>query len=384
MIIKEVYAHKVKDSREDETIEVSVNGLKASSPSGKSTGKYETAPYNKRGIDWNINYLNAWNTELEINSFDDLYLLEQKIKKNLKLKDVKDFGANALFAFESAVLKALAKEKKKELWELINSRSRRFPTPVGNVLGGGVHSHNLPKPYFQEFLIIPHEKKFVDNIRIMNSVYEKIGDLVLGRRKKNDEGAWETNFKDEEVFDLINKVRIEKNNFYVGVDMASSTFFKKNKYRYGRWFLDKIKQMRSVETLIMNHDLFYIEDPMREDDFEGFSKINKKFRNKLIVGDDLTATQIDRVKKAIKMKSINSMIIKPNQNGSLLEVREIVRLCKLNGIKTIMSHRSGETMDNALADYSFGFQTDYIKCGISGKEREVKLRRMCEIEKGFL
>lgn len=78
------------------------------------------------------------------------------------------------------------------------------------------------------------------------------------------------------------------------------------------------------------------------------------------------------------------MIIKPNQNGSLLEVREIVRLCKLNGIKTIMSHRSGETMDNALADYSFGFQTDYIKCGISGKEREVKLRRMCEIEKGFL
>ena len=117
---------------------------------------------------------------------------------------------------------------------------------------------------------------------------------------------------------------------------------------------------------------------MQEEDFDAFSQINKK--NTLVVGDDLTATHISRVEKAIKNKSINAMIIKPNQNGSLLEVKKIFDICKKKGIKTILSHRSGETMDSALADYAFGFGADFIKCGISTPWREIKLQRMIEIE----
>ncbi|MCA9485326.1 MAG: phosphopyruvate hydratase, partial [Nanoarchaeota archaeon] len=99
------------------------------------------------------------------------------------------------------------------------------------------------------------------------------------------------------------------------------------------------------------------------------------------VGDDLTATQIFRLKKAIRKRSINAMIVKPNQNGSLVELKEIMEICKKNKISTIISHRSGETLDNALADLAFGFQSDYIKCGISTKWREAKLKRLIEIEK---
>jgi enolase len=124
--------------------------------------------------------------------------------------------------------------------------------------------------------------------------------------------------------------------------------------------------------------LFYVEDPLDEEDFEGFSEINKE---KLIVGDDLTATNLNRLQRAIIHRSINAMIIKPNQNGSLLELKKIFDVCRKSKIKTILSHRSGETMDDALADYAFGFQADYIKCGISTKWREVKLKRLAEIEK---
>jgi enolase len=120
-----------------------------------------------------------------------------------------------------------------------------------------------------------------------------------------------------------------------------------------------------------------LEDPLQEEDFLGFSRINKKH---LIVGDDLTATQIPRLKEAIKHNSINAMIIKPNQNGSLLEIKKIFELCKANNIKTILSHRSGETMDASIADYAFAFEADYIKCGISTAFREAKLKRMIEIE----
>jgi enolase len=132
--------------------------------------------------------------------------------------------------------------------------------------------------------------------------------------------------------------------------------------------------------LIDKYNLLYVEDPLQEEDFRGFGLIKKKH---LIVGDDLTATQIKRLENAIKNKSINALIVKPNQNGSLIELKKIFDICKANGIKTIMSHRSGETMDNALADYAFAFGADYIKTGIATKWREAKLNRMIEIENSF-
>jgi len=370
MIIKSVKARKIKDSRGEWTIEVSVNNFKASSPSGKSTGKYESKQY-YRSLDFCINYLNKWDYGLEINDFSDLIKIEKIIKKDLKLKNAKEFGGNSLFAFESAILKALA-GKKKELWSLIPGK-KNIPVPVGNAIGGGLHSSKFKKhPLFQEFLLIPNEKNFNSNLKKMNSIYNKLG-LKLRAKVKNDEGAWNVNLNEEEILEIFKEFNIR-----IGLDIAGSSFYKRG-YKYKYKILKRLEQVKYINHLIKEYGIFYVEDPLEENDFSGFSKL----KGKLIVGDDLTATQISRVKKAINKKSISAMIIKPNQNGSLLEVAKIFNICRNNKIKTIISHRSGETLDSALADYAYGFGADFIKTGIFGKSRIIKLRRLMKIEKSL-
>ena len=224
MFIKEVSARSVKDSRGEKTIEVSVNGAEwASSPSGKSKGKYETPSYYTDGnLKFNVKFLNNWKKWLEINEFNDLERVEEVIIDKLKLKDVKDFGANALFAFESAVLKALAKEQKKQLWQVVNERVTRFPRPVGNAVGGGLHSSSFKKhPVFQEFLLIPKEKTFANNVRMMQEIYKQIG-IKLKTKKVNDEGAWHTELDDEAVLELLSEFK----DIDIGLDIASSSFYK--------------------------------------------------------------------------------------------------------------------------------------------------------------
>ncbi|MBA7713811.1 Enolase [subsurface metagenome] len=171
----------------------------------------------------------------------------------------------------------------------------------------------------------------------------------------------------------------------MGLDIAASSFYKRKKYNYNNPLLKRTdeEQLAYLTNLIKTFDLFYIEDPFNEEDFESFARLLKKFHGKLIVGDDLTATDYKRLKKAIKMKSINSIIIKPNQTGSLLEVKRVCELAKENNIRIIFSHRSGETKENILADLTFGFGADFFKCGIDGKEREIKLKRLIEIERSL-
>jgi len=367
MIVKEVKARKIKDSRNEETIEVRVNGCRASAPSGKSKGKYESRSY-YRGINFCIKFLNNWKDEIEINSFEDLKKIEDEIKKKLKLKDIKSFGGNSLFAFESAILKALAKSQKKELWQIINPDARILPIPIGNCIGGGLHSHRNKKPAFQEFLLIPDKSSFKENYYLMRKIYFDIGKKIKSN-KRNDEGAWETELNEENILEILNE-----SNIKVGVDIAASTFYKKGKYNN----LSRENFIKKINGLIQKYNLFYVEDPLDEEDFRGYSFL----KGNLIVGDDLTATRLQRIKKAMK-RGVNAIIVKPNQNGSLLEVKEIIEFCKKNNLKTILSHRSGETKDNALSDYAFGFQTDFIKSGIYGKVRRVKLKRLIRIEKNF-
>lgn len=373
MIIKEIKAEKIPDSRGEFTIKITINGCAASSPSGKSTGKYETKPYHT-SLDFSIDEINHLNFNFEIKKFDDLKKVENFICKKYHFRNARQLGANVLFALESAILKALAKEKGKQLWQIINPKARHFPVPVGNAIGGGLHSSKFKvHPVFQEFLIIPNEKTFKDNVSLMKKIYEEIGKM-LNAENKNDEGAWQSPINNKEALDILSEF---KNKARIGIDAASSSFFKNEKYQYQAKALDRDSQIKYVNNLIDNYDIFYLEDPLQEDDFMGFSMVKKKH---LIVGDDLTATQIPRLKEAIKHNSINAMIIKPNQNGSLLELKKIIDLCKQNNIKTIMSHRSGETMDASISDYAFAFQTDFIKCGISTAFREAKLKRMIDIE----
>ena len=374
MKIKSIKAKSVKDSRNQPTIQVEINGQKASSPSGKSTGKFETPTY-KKSLAQSIKDINSLKElkEIEINSFQDLKKLESLIKKKFKLKKPQDFGANALFALESAILKALAKENKKQLWQVINPNAKSLPTPLGNAIGGGLHSKNENHPTFQEFLIVPNAKKH--NIKLMTKTHEKLKS-ILKAKNKNDEGAWNTSLNEEQILEILKKIK----NIKIGIDVAASSFYKNNSYKYKNKSLNRQAQIHYINLLIKKYVLLYIEDPLQENDFSGFSKISKQA---LVTGDDLTASQLPRLKKAIKTKAINAMIIKPNQNGSLLELSKIFKLCKQNKIKTILSHRSGETLDSALADYAFAFQADFIKTGISTPPRTSKLKRLIEIEKSF-
>lgn len=374
MLLNKIRARKIKDSRGKATIEVSINGKKASAPSGKSTSK-SASPLYRKSLAWNIKFLNSFKPNIQINSFSDLKKLESALMKKTRIKDIKKFGANALMALEVAVLKALAKEKKKELWQIINSKARKFPVPLGNVVGGGLHSHNKSKPVFQEFLIIPQLKSPKKNYQLMKATYKKIKSIVKAKGK-NDEGAWQTSLRNEQILQRLTQLK----DVRIGIDAAASSFYKGGSYHYRQRSLGRKIQIQYMNQLIKAYKLFYVEDPLDEKDFHGFSKISKKT---LVTGDDLTASQIPLLKKAIREKSINAMIIKPNQNGSLLEIEKVFKLCRKHNIKTILSHRSGETLDTALADLAFGFQADYIKTGIATNWRKVKLKRLIAIEKSL-
>jgi len=386
VVIKGVSAKPIRDSRSERTILVSiktnVGNFSASAPNGKSKGKYEQKPY-KKDLQGDVKTLKQFSTyfsEDEIEKFDDLRRIEDIVDRHV--------GANTLFALESAVLKALAKEQKKQVWQLINPKisasTGKFPMLLGNCIGGGKHSQGK-KPDFQEFLIIPNAKS-VKEAQDTNKETKKEVAYLLKKRdekfesKKNDEDAWETSLNEKEVLDILKNINAKAE---IGVDVAASSFHKRKKYNYQNPVLSRNpeEQISYISNLIKNFSLFYVEDPFEEDDFSSFSKLLKKFPDTLIVGDDLTVTNEKRFKRAIEEKSINAIIVKPNQNGSLLEVRDICETAKKHGIKIVFSHRSGETMESILADLAFGFQADFFKCGITGKEREVKIKRLIEIEK---
>ncbi|MFH1503490.1 MAG: enolase C-terminal domain-like protein [Candidatus Diapherotrites archaeon] len=386
VVINGVSAKEILDSRKEGTIFISIKTklgkeFSASSPNGKSTGKYEERPY-KKSLEEDIKTLKKFGeyfSEEIIEEFEDLKRVEDILEGHI--------GANSLFAFESAVLKAIAYEQKKGVWKIINPAAKNFPRLVGNCIGGGKHSEllNEKKPDFQEFLLIPNSKSPEKAEEINKKAKEKT-EILLKKRDfnfkntKNDEGAWMTSMNEKEVLDILKEL-----NLPAGVDVASSSFYKRKKYSYENPPLkrNKEEQLSYLANLIKNFDLLYIEDPFDEEDFEDFSKLLKKFPGALIVGDDLTVTSSKRLQKAIKMKSINALIVKPNQCGSLLEVKKVCEIAKENNIKIIFSHRSGETEETILADLAFGFQADFFKCGITGKEREAKINRLIEIEKSL-
>jgi len=381
VVIKSVAARAISDSRKEKTILVSIKTnagiFSASAPNGKSRGKHEAQPY-KKDLQSDIKTLKQFSnyfSEDEIEKFDDLRRIEDIVDRHV--------GANTLFALESAVLKALAKEKKKEVWQLINPQAKRLPRLVGNCVGGGKHSSQGKKPDFQEFLLIPKTNSIKESFNEMKKIKAEAFYSLKDRDekfqgKKNDEDAWQTSLNEKEVFDILREFNVP-----LGVDVAASSFYGRKKYLYQNPLLsrDADEQFNYIANLIKNFNLFYIEDPFDEDEFNGSSALLKKFPDSLIVGDDLTVTSLKRLEKAIEEKSINAIIIKPNQNGSLLEVRDVCELAKKRGIKLVFSHRSGETTENILADLAFGFQADFFKCGITGKEREAKIKRLIEIER---
>ena len=381
MKISEVSAKAILDSRKEKTILVTirtnVGEFSASAPNGKSTGKYEAKSYNKSldGDVKTIKQLGEYFSKEIFEKFDDLKRVEDICENQI--------GANSVFAFESAILKALAREKKKEVWELINPNGKKFPCLVGNCIGGGKHSKSDKKPNFQEFEIIPDVKNVEKAFELSKKIKKDVKIIIHREDKKfneerNDEDAWMTSLNEKEVLDIL-----KRTNVPLGIDIAASSFYKRKNYNYSNPIFKRSleEQFFYVSNLIKNFNILYIEDPFDENDFESFAKLLKRFPDRLIVVDDLTTTNLKRLEKAIKIKSINAIIVKPNQIGSLIEVKEVCELAKKNNIKIVFSHRSGETEETILADLAFGFQADFFKCGITGREREAKIKRLVEIEK---
>ena len=390
MIIKSVSAKSILDSRKEKTISITiktnVGKFSSSAPNGKSTGKFASKIY-KKSLEQDIETLEKFSEYFAneiIEKFDDLRRIEDILDGHV--------GANTLFALESATLKAMAKEQKKEVWEIINPESKnpKLPRLVGNCIGGGKHSEtiNNKKPDFQEFLLIPDSHSIIKSLNTNKSAKANTGQILQTvdskfKKTKNDENAWMTSLDDKSVLDVLKKSIKPKTD--LGLDVAAAGFYKRKKYHYKNPKLDRIpeEQLGYLSNLIKNFHLFYIEDPFDENDFESFAKLLKKFPDRLIVGDDLIVTNYKRLEQAIKEKSVNAIIVKPNQNGSLMEVKRVCDLAKKHKIKIVFSHRSGETKEDILADLAFGFQADFFKCGITGEEREVKIKRLIEIEKSL-
>ena len=365
-----IFARKILNSRNQETIEINYNGFTTSATLGISTGKYEAKPFLKK-IDEEIKDFNKKANDLakfNVNKFEDFEKIENYLRR---------FGANTIIALELAILRS-------NNYKFFNGN--RLPKPLGNCVGGGLHFKGK-STLIQEFLVIDNNKNnFVDKAfnnmkahRLIHEMLEKEDKHFI--KKLNDEGAWVTSLDDEKVLNLMREV-CNKLKLDLGMDVASSHFYNGQFYVYNNKKFSKNEQIKWIKKLIDNYDLCYVEDPLHEDDFSGFKELNNG--NCLICGDDLIATNLERLKKAIKEKSINCVIIKPNQIGSIIEVKKVVELAKENNITTVISHRSGETMDNSISHLAVKLEIPIIKCGIFGKERESKIKELIKIEKSSI
>jgi len=360
-----IKARIIKNSRNEDTTEVSYLNFKGSCPGGASTGKSEVKAFNNN-INDEVKTFNKISNKLEkveIKEFDDLKNIEKLLEK---------FGANLNISTEFAILHSKGGYK----WL---SKNRKFPKPLGNVIGGGAHLKGKGTN-FQEFLVVDNNSKtFFDSAITNKKIHRDLREELEGydfKGEMTDEGAWAPKGIDnEDVLKLVKKVA-KKHKADVGLDIAASEFYKNKKYVYNEFTLSRDEQIDFVNNLIKKYNLYYVEDPLEENDFEGFSHIKKK---NLVCGDDLITTNVERLKKAID--SINSVIIKPNQIGSLINMKKTIDFAKKNKIKTIFSHRSGETMDTALSHLALGFNADHIKVSVFGKERESKINELIKIEK---
>ena len=304
---------------------------------------------------------------------------EKSVDKIIEKIGLDKLGAHLSIALSMAALRTVSDNK---VYEFLNSGKKVFPLPLGNVIGGGAHKGYLTE---QEFLVFPKRAKTMEEaISVNQKIWEDIGEILKSRDLEdgnNYEGAWMCKLDDIKTLDLLSKIA-EDYGAGIGIDFAASENFRNGIYYYKnpRRKLSPENQLEFILGLIKAYKLEYVEDPFHEDDFKNFSILTKKAKT-LVVGDDLFVTQEKRLKKGVKMRAGNGIIIKPDQAGTISRVMKTVKLADKAKFKTIVSHRSGETMDAFIADLAVGIGSPLIKCGIHGKERKAKHDRLIEIWK---
>ncbi len=406
--IKKVIAEEVFDSRGVPTLSVSCelgSGAvgEAKVPSGKSTGSLEALElrdldmdrYAGKGVGKAIENVNTEiNLFLQDKDFEQNTLDEALIKLDGTANKSR-LGANAILGVSMAFARACAKENGVELYEylgdLVGNTDFKMPEPLLNVINGGKHSDSGLD--IQEFMLVPIGfDSFYKKIEASGAVISSLRQILLDKKYEvtlGDEGGFAPKLaSNEEALDIlgeaIQNAGFDKEQIKLGLDVAATSFYENGNYFFKTSGIkkDTHDMVLWCQDLVSKYPVVFIEDPLSEEDWQGFSDITQKLGEKIkIVGDDLTVTNVARINMAIEKKAINAVLIKLNQIGTLSETIQAIQLTKAQGWSPFVSHRSGETDDTFIADLAVGLACPYIKAGsLTKEERLCKYNRLIEIE----
>ncbi len=403
MKITDVIGREILDSRGNPTVEVDVileNGVmgRASVPSGASTGEREAlelrdggARYQGKGVLKAVSHVNNELKNLVVGM--DVFNQEALDKAMIELDGTETkarLGANAILGISMAALKAAANAKKVPLYKYIGNGTT-LPRPMMNIINGGAHADNNLD--FQEYMIIPNADTIKERVRIGSEVFHTLKQVLKEKGYATgvgDEGGFAPNLKsNSEGFDLI-VLAITRAGYKPGIDVnlaidvAASEFYNNGKYELKgeNKVLTTEELIDYYQELVRKYPIISIEDPVDENDWEGFRLITKKLGDKIqLVGDDLFVTNIKCLQKGIDNQAGNAILLKVNQIGTITETLETIKLARSHGYKTIISHRSGETEDTTIASLAVGLDLGQIKTGsMSRTDRICKYNELIRIE----
>ncbi|HMK54661.1 MAG TPA: phosphopyruvate hydratase [Methanobacteriaceae archaeon] len=400
-IIEDIRVRKILDSRGNPTLEVDVitwNGFgRAAAPSGASTGSREVVAFPEGGVDKIIGELeDVISTEIIGMDAEDLREIDLVLKEIDGTQNLASLGGNTTVAVSMATAKAAASSYNLPLYRFLGGNlPTEIPYPLGNMINGGAHA-GKNAPDIQEFLILPIGAMDITEAVFTNTaVHRRIREKIQAKDSlftggKGDEGGWAPNLTNQEALE-IQAASCEEVSNETGVtvkpclDMAASEFWdsQKEKYIYAKEGVERDtgEQVDYVSEIIDIYDMFYVEDPIREGDFEGFADLTVKSGDRcLICGDDLFVTNAAILEEGIQKGAGNSIIIKPNQIGTLTDTYQTVDLARTHGYVPVVSHRSGETTDETIAHLAVAFSSPIIKTGALGGERIAKLNELIRIE----
>jgi enolase len=392
VIIKDVAIRRIIDSRGSPTIEAEItteNGFgRAAAPAGASTGTHEAVAWPEGSVSKGMIFAEKKVIPkligLSANKQDDFDQLLREIDGTANFSKM---GGNISVALSLACAKSAAKSNGISLFEYLSKDTEyTIPAPMANVLGGGAHA--VGGTDIQEYLVTAFDDDINTAIEANALVHKTVKSLLKERFPnialgKGDEGAWVAPLENVEALELVvkaaNKVEQETGvEIRPGLDMAASEFYKNGTYNYKEQSLTPEEQVDFVLGLIEEYNLHSVEDPLDQEDYESWASLTKQ-TDALIIGDDLYVTNPERLQKGIDMKATNSILIKPNQIGTLTDTKKAVEMADKADMATVISHRSGETTDTTIAHLGVAFGSHAIKTGIMGGERIAKLNELVRI-----
>ena len=401
--IKDVIGREILDSRGNPTVEVDVileSGImgRAAVPSGASTGVREALElrdkedrYMGKGVRKAVEHVNneLRNLVIGMDALDQKALDYAMIELD-GTENKERFGANAILGVSMAAMRAAANFKGLPLYKYIGNGTT-LPVPMMNIINGGAHADN--KLDFQEFMIIPQRDTIKERVRVGAEVFHNLKKVLNEKGLATgvgDEGGFAPDLQSNaEGFELI--IEAIKKAGYVpgkdvclGIDVAASEFYEDGKYNLvgeGR-SLTTEELVNFYEELCSKYPIISIEDPVDENDWEGFRLVTEKLGDKIqLVGDDLFVTNKKCLQMGIDNHAGNAILLKVNQIGTITETLETIELARNNGYKTVISHRSGETEDTTIADLAVGLNLGQIKTGsLSRTDRICKYNQLMRIE----